>query len=103
METEWVLTAEEQELLKGRSADKRLGFALSLKYFQRHHRFPTDVKDFTEQIISAVAAFLETSEVDVDGYFASDRLLKSHRHDIRCYVGFRPPTNDDAERAKSFH
>ncbi len=86
METEWILTTEELELLKGRSADKRLGFALSLKYFQLHYHFPTSLEDFSAEAISSVAFLLETPEAGLNDYFLSERLLKSHRNDIRSHT-----------------
>lgn len=43
MSAEWLLKDDELELLKGRSDDKRLGFALLLKHFQKEYRFPAKV------------------------------------------------------------
>ena len=45
---------------------------------------------------------LGTSVSDFDDYSFSDRLLKFHRADIRAFLGFRAPTNEDATMAQQW-
>jgi hypothetical protein len=39
----WILLDEDRQLLVGKRAANALGFALLLKYYSRHGRFPRDV------------------------------------------------------------
>ena len=98
----WSLSPEEQVLLAGRSASNRLGFAILLKFFQITGQFPKGRMDVPRQAVAHLANELGTSVSDFDDYSFSDRLLKFHRADIRAFLGFRAPTNEDATMAQQW-
>ena len=96
----WSLTPDETELLKGRSDSNRLGFSLLLKFFQIEGYFPRDHGDFPDAAVKYLGTLLNISPSAFRSYSFSERLLKSHRADIRSFLGFRAPTNKDAETVK---
>ena len=98
----WSLSPEEQVLLAGRSASNRLGVAILLKFFQITGQFPKGRMDVPRQAVAHLANELGTSVSDFDDYSFSDRLLKFHRADIRAFLGFRAPTNEDATMAQQW-
>ncbi len=102
MDTEWFMTQQELDLLQGRSEDRRLGFALLLKYFQKNFHFPLRRTDLPEQAVRDIAIQLNITEANLYDYFSSARLLKKHRNDIREYTKFRKPNGIDAESVKTF-
>src|SRR3954466_254035 len=58
--------------------------------------------DVPRQAVAHLANELGTSVSDFDDYSFSDRLLKFHRADIRAFLGFRAPTNEDATMAQQW-
>ena len=58
--------------------------------------------DVPRQAVAHLSNELGTSVSDFDDYSFSDRLLKFHRADIRAFLGFRAPTNEDATMAQQW-
>ena len=98
----WFLTPDEEGLLKGRTDSHRLGFSLLLKFFQIEGYFPRTHRDIPDNAVEYVAAFLGIPSSVFKDYSFSKRLLKSHRAEIRSFLGFRPPTNQDAKEAQKW-
>ncbi len=81
----WELKDEDWKLLKGKSSSNRLGFALQLKYYAAHRRFPKDVDDIPDFVLHRVAAVLKLSIITLDRYDWAGRSGKRHRKEIREY------------------
>lgn len=51
----WTLLGDEQELVAGKRGATRLGFALQLKFYARHGRFPSGRAEFPGEVVDFVA------------------------------------------------
>ncbi|MFK8020759.1 MAG: DUF4158 domain-containing protein [Pseudomonadales bacterium] len=91
----WELQDEEWKLLKGKSSSNRLGFALQLKYYVVHRRFPKDVDDIPEFIQHRLAAVLKLSTITLESYDWAGRSGKRHRKEIREYFSVQRLSNED--------
>jgi hypothetical protein len=58
----WTLLGDELALVAGKRGGTRLGFALSLRYFTIHGRFPADGGAFGPEVVDFVGR-----QVGVDG------------------------------------
>jgi len=99
LEESWSLSPEELVLLSGRSDSNHLGFAVLLKFFQITGYFPRERADVPQQAVEHLANLVNLHASDFNDHSFSDRLLKSHRAEIRSFLGFRPSTNKDARAA----
>ncbi len=52
----WTLLEDDHELVAGKRGATRLGFALLLKFYTRHGRFPVGRGDFTDEVVAFVAS-----------------------------------------------
>lgn len=98
---EWVLTVGELGLYQGRSGENRFGFYLLLKHFQKNYCFPSTEADLEVEALKSISSQLNLPATGIRSYFKSNNILKKHRGAIRAYMGFRSPTNADAEQALS--
>ncbi len=92
----WMLHPEELEFFKNRPAKAKLHFAFMLKYFKIFCRFPTDQDAIPNSIAAHLAKQIgvtETSFLKTNSF--RDRLSKSHRQQIREFLGVRPSTAAD--------
>jgi hypothetical protein len=78
----WFLTKEERVLIKGRKAEKRLGFAVLLKFFQHQGRFPSSITDIPSRAIEYLSEQLCIGSAKLAEYFTQTRAVKDHRRDI---------------------
>jgi len=92
----WKLSAEEHNLSVAKSSANRLDFALLLKFFQNHGRFPSATSAITAELITEVAQQLGVEPSAVGAM--SDRTLERARAEIRNLCGYREATVEDAER-----
>lgn len=93
----WSLTAEEWELLAGRTDRSRLGLAISLKFFQVEGRFPRDRKEIPAAVRDHLADQLGVEPDAFAEYDLAGRSSKRDRERIRSALGFRRVTVADAE------
>ncbi len=92
----WLLTDEELELVPGRTARNRLGFALLLKFFQLEGRFPSDGGEFSPAVVSYVAQQLRVAPRVLADFAIEGRAAFDYRGQIRDHEGFRATTEADA-------
>src|SRR5512143_347986 len=88
----WSLGAADQELLAGKHATGRLGFAAQLAFFRRHARFPDRLGDFAPAVIAHLADQMAISEAALDDYDWTGRTGRRHRQEILDLLGVRPFT-----------
>jgi hypothetical protein len=78
----WSLGAEDQELLAGKHASGRLGFAAQLAFYRLHAWFPDQLGDFAPAVIAHLADQIAIPEAALDGYDWRGRTERRHRQDI---------------------
>lgn len=97
LEDLWTLHPEELKLLKNKSGETRLSFAVMLKYFQLFHSFPhiQDINIIPRSIILHISKQIGVSEYifNKDTFWSS--ASKSHRKQIRDFLDFRLPNERD--------
>ncbi len=59
----WTLLPDELRLLTQKNDSNRLGFALLLKFFQTHARFPYNPSEIPIIVVNYVAKLLDIAEV----------------------------------------
>lgn len=97
LEQLWLLNGDEHDLIPGRTARNRLGFALLLKFFQLEGRFPNDHAEFSPVVVSFVAQQLRVAPRVFSEFGMDSRATFDFRIRIREHIGFRAPTEHDAD------
>jgi hypothetical protein len=93
---EWILSRDELSLVASRSVINRLGFAVQLKFFAVHGRFPRSRMDLAVEVIQCIAEQIGVEAGHIDDDPSQSRSLRRHRAEIRAHFGFRKVTNKDA-------
>jgi hypothetical protein len=86
----WSLGVEDQELLAGKHASGRLGFAAQLAFYRLHAWFPDQLGDFAPAVIAHLADQIAIPEAALDGYDWRGRTERRHRQDIIEALGVWP-------------
>ncbi len=79
----WTLLPTELNLVSSKVGANQIGFALLLKYFQIHARFPHSTKEIPDTIISYIAGQLEIPSDSYSDYDWQGRSITNHRASIR--------------------
>ncbi|MEU7878269.1 Tn3 family transposase [Microbispora bryophytorum] len=95
----WTLVGEELDQLSGRRGATKLGFALLLRFYAVHGRFPAGRAEIPEQAVAYVARLVDVLPSELGLYEWDGRTIKAHRGDIRRYFGFRECSLADADKA----
>ena len=93
----WTLLGEDRVLLAGRRGATALGFAVLLKYYSRHGRFPRGRSDVAGEVIAFIAGQLGVDASDFGFYEWVGRTIEYHRAQIRDHLGYRVATVADQE------
>lgn len=93
----WTLVDDDVALLARKSGATRAGFAVLLKFFQQHARFPVGPADLPLGALSYIAAQNSVPIDALDSYWGG-RSIKYHRAEIRSHFGFREFTSPDEDR-----
>jgi TnpA family transposase len=95
----WTVLDDERGMVdEKRSAAGKLGFALLLKYYTRHGRFPRDRAEFPDEVVYFVARQVGVFAADFGLYDWTGRTIERHRSQIRTHLGFRECSLADAEK-----
>lgn len=96
LERFWTLHPEELKLLQNKLGKTRFNFALMLKYFQIFCRFPNNQEIIPQSIVFHVAKQIGITETNFikDSSFSSS-VAKSHRQQIRDFLGFKLSKESD--------
>nr|WP_262496178.1 DUF4158 domain-containing protein [Nonomuraea sp. SYSU D8015] len=95
----WTLVGDELDQSSWRRGATKLGFALLLRFYAVHGRFPTGPSEIPDQAVTYVARLVDVPASELRLYEWDGRTIKAHRADIRKYFGFRDCTVADAEKA----
>lgn len=91
----WQIWPQELNFINSKREKTKLRFALILKYFQIHGKFPTKTEDFPNGTINFIADQLKFKTSQIDDYNWNSRTIERHRSEIRDWLGFRQITNND--------
>jgi len=95
----WTLVGDELEQLSGRRGATKLGFALLLRFYAVHGRFPSGRSEIPDQAIAHVARLVDVPPADLGFYEWDSRTIKAHRADIRrAFIGWHSKTLPPALR-----
>jgi len=94
----WTLLEIDREQLIGKRGATALGFALLLKHYSRHGRFPRGHSDLHDGVIDFVARQVGVDGSEVGSYEGSGSTIEYHRAQIRAHLGFRVATVADQEK-----
>ena len=89
---------DERVLVEAKHGATRLGFALLLKFYTRHGRFPSGVSELPDGVVEFVARQLRAVPSDLASYEWRGRTVERHRAQIRERLGFRECTVADADQ-----
>ncbi|HEX3308196.1 MAG TPA: DUF4158 domain-containing protein, partial [Streptosporangiaceae bacterium] len=95
----WTLVGDELEQLPGRRGATKLGFALLLRFYAVHGRFPAGRSEIPDQAVAHIARLVDVPAAELGFYEWDGRTIKAHRADIRRYFGFRECSVADADKA----
>lgn len=96
----FTVISEEMSLIGNKYGSTRLGFAVSLQFFQYQGRFPKGKQEINKQLMDYVAKQVGVSANSFQEYDWNGRSIKYHRAQIREYMGFRESTSEDMEQIK---
>ncbi len=85
----WLLVESDRRLVSNKSGPTRLGFALSLKFFEMHGRFPESLDEFDPDVVDFVAEQVGVGADALGRYGLDTRTARYHREQIRTSFGFR--------------
>jgi TnpA family transposase len=95
----WSVSPEEFKLLSGRTDVGRLHFLVSLKFFQQEGRFPKELNEVPQCVLDYLSQALHFAPSLVEAEI-SERLERSHRAEIRAFLGFRFSLKEDHAEAQ---
>lgn len=94
----WTVLDDERALVGAKHGGARLGFALLLKFYTRHGRFPAASADLPGAVVEFVARQLQVAPAHMESYEWAGRSIERHRAQIRAHLGFRECSVADSER-----
>ena len=83
----WTLLDEDRLLLAGKRGATALGFAVLLKHYTRHGRFPRGRWEVPDEVVAFVARQLGVAAADFGFYEWSGSTIEYHRAQIRDHLG----------------
>jgi Domain of unknown function (DUF4158) len=72
----WTVLDDERKLIAGKRGPTRLGFAVLLKFFTQHGRFPPGRSEFPDEAIGFVARQVKVPASDIGFYEGPGSLSK---------------------------
>lgn len=100
----FIVLPDEQALLPTKTnatAHNQLGFAVLLKFFQYAARFPFHKNEVPKTVITFIGNQLGIPYEQYLRYNWSGRTIKSHRTQIRAFLGFRTATQPTSQNQKA--
>lgn len=94
----WTLLADEHVLVAGKRGATRLAFALLLKFYIGHGRFPRGRGELPDDAVRFVGEQVKVPASELGLYDWAGRTNRYHQAQIREHLGFRECSVDDAEK-----
>jgi hypothetical protein len=99
----WTVLDDERALVDAKHGASRLGFAVLLKHYTRHGRFPTGRAELPDAAIEFIARLLQVPYVvGIGAYEWTGRSIERHRAQIRQHLGFRECSVAGAEQLSAW-
>ncbi|MFI5987745.1 DUF4158 domain-containing protein [Streptomyces sp. NPDC051555] len=98
----WTLLKDEQVLVSGKRGATRLGFAVLLKFYTQHGRFPRGRAELRSEAVEFVARQVQVHASELGFYEWTGRTVEYHRAQIRGHLGFRECSVADAEKLTAY-
>ncbi|MEV5893769.1 Tn3 family transposase [Nonomuraea fuscirosea] len=95
---QWTVLSDEAGLVNVKQESTRLAFALLLKFYTQHGRFPRGRAEFPDEVVDYVARQTRTPASTLGLYEWSGRTIERHRREIRDHLGFRECSVLDADK-----
>lgn len=76
----------------------KLGFAVLLKFYGQHGRFPRGRAELADQAVRFVADQVGVPASELGLYGWTGRTVERHRSQVREHLGFRECSVEDADR-----
>ncbi|MFB4269952.1 DUF4158 domain-containing protein [Nonomuraea sp. GTA35] len=83
----WTILDEERDLIAGKRDATRLGFAILLKCYTQHGRFPRGRSELPEDVVDHVAKHVRVPASELGFYEWSGSTIECHRSQIRTAPG----------------
>jgi hypothetical protein len=74
----WTLISDELEQLSGRRGATKLGFAVLLRFYAVHGRFPSGRSEIPDQAVAHVARLVDVPAAELGSYEWDGRTIKAH-------------------------
>ncbi|MFF3932902.1 DUF4158 domain-containing protein [Streptomyces hirsutus] len=97
-----TLIKDEQELVSGKRGATRLGFAVWLKFYTQHGRFPRSRAELAGEAVEFVARQVQVSASELGSCEWTGRAVEYHRAQIRGPLGFRECSVADVEKLTAY-
>lgn len=94
----WTVLEEERGVLAGKGGAGLLGFAVLLKFYIQHGRFPRGRAEVPDAAVRFVADQVKVDAADIGLYEWSGRTAERHRSQVRRHLDFRECSVEDADR-----
>ncbi|MEV2273754.1 DUF4158 domain-containing protein [Nonomuraea africana] len=94
----WTILEEEMLLVSGKRGATRLGFALLLKFYTQHGRFPRGRSELPDEAVEHVARQMKVPAAELGLYEWSGSTIEYHRTQIRGHLGYRVCSVADADK-----
>ncbi len=91
----WTLIDADRSLVGNKTGPTRLGFALSLKFFELEARLPRHAGEIPPAAVEYVASQVKVEPGKLAGYRFAGRTFEYHRAQIRRAFGFREASGED--------
>jgi hypothetical protein len=100
----WTLFDGDHELvgLTGKRGTSRLAFALMLRFYARHGRFPDSDGDLPGEVVEFVARQVQVPSEQMPGTSSRAAPSSTYRAQIRGHFGFRECTVEDAQALEAW-
>ncbi|MEV8638354.1 DUF4158 domain-containing protein [Streptosporangium sp. NPDC051023] len=94
----WTVLEDERDLVSGKRGATRLGFALLLKFYTQHGRFPRGRAELPDEAVEHVARQMKVPAAGLGLYEWSGSTIEYHRTQIREHLGYRVCGVADADK-----
>jgi len=94
----WTLLDDEREQVGDKRGAARLGFALLLKFYTGHGRFPRGRAELPDEVVDFVGGQVQVAAAELGFYEWSGRTIEAHRAQVREHLGFRVCGVADAQK-----
>jgi len=99
----FTLSENDIEICNKKIGDlNKLAFGIILGYFKIYVNFPSSEKELSRELIIQISCELNISAIHIESFDWNGRTSKRFRQQIRDYLGYREPKDDDSKQFTSY-